>query len=421
MTAAHLVILANGSVGAEKQALALAGASGLPFRVLRLLPHPLLARAPTSAQLLAARALGASRRALFDPASAPALDALLGEPPPAFAVSCGRASILASVCARTLGAKTVHIQRPRCGECEFDRLVVPAHDLTFSTRYQTPGNALLSTGSLHAIDAAVLEAARESAEGAALLRRPSPRVALLLGGPTPACAYTPEDAVHTLHHAHASTRRAGGSLLVSTSRRSPAELVRAVAALAAADPQHVSAWLAQTHGAAGPSPSADYGAPNYSSAFGSNPYEAFLTTAEHLVVTADSVNMATEAVAAAHFTGARVHIALAEACRSRDSWTGWQLGNNVSHHRNHNTAQFWADWSPLQLRTRGARRRLRAFLDSLLDVGAAQPFAAELPFELGPGDGTGEAGRALQLEIATQTKRIARSLFGPITTLRRHL
>lgn len=373
-----IVVLSNGVVGAEKQAIALARAWGRPYRVLRILPHPLLARAPTSAQLLAARTFGA-RSALFDPSS-PDLDAL-SAPLPAVAVSCGRASILASVYMRALGAgalRTVHIQHPRVPLCEFDRVILPAHDLPSEWSGGAAGwgldllrsgggpparhgAVLTSIGSLHAIDAAALA----GADVRELRQLPRPRAALLIGGPTLAAPYSAEEAERVLGAAHAAVRAASGSLLVSTSRRSPPALVRAVERLAAADTS-VRAWGAadEARGAA-------------------NPFLGFLACADHLVVTADSVNMATEACAAAHFTGARVHLALGEAC---------------------------APPHALQLRARGASRRLRLFLDSLLDGGAAAPFEARALGTAEAADSAG-AGRQLCRAIALQPVEIARAVF----------
>lgn len=376
-------VLSNGAAGAEKQAIALARGWGKPYRTLRVLPHPLLARAPTSAQLLVARTVGVSG-ALFDRRS-PDVDALFGSPLPAFAVSCGRASILASVCLRTLGKgllRTVHIQHPRCSFENFDHVVLPSHDIHGRATgadgwgwasgpagvglQRTQTGLITSIGSLHSIDAGALAAARESEEARALECAPRPHIVLLLGGPTAAAPYSPEDAQCVLRAAHSVACRAGGSLLVSTSRRSPPALVHAVNELASAD-SLVRAWGVADEGKGVP-----------------NPYLAFLACADHLIVTADSVNMATEACAAAHHTGARVHIALAEAC------AGPRL---------------------LQLRARGASARLRFFLDMLLHGGAVEPFEPQA-FEASVKADRSACGQALRCAIASQTAKIARAVFG---------
>ncbi|KAG8464268.1 hypothetical protein KFE25_003331 [Diacronema lutheri] len=384
----EIAVLSNGVVGAEKQAIALARASGRAFRVLRIVPHPLLARAPTSAQLLVAR-IGGVRASLFDQRCGD-VEALFARPLPAFAVSCGRASILASVCLRALGAgalRTVHIQHPRCDLSEFDRVVLPRHDIAHArvgagwgrafgwadgARAHVPCNALVTTGSLHAIDDAALAAARAgAAPGSGDTQPPSPRVALLLGGPTVAAPYSVEAAARVLHGVHDSVRAAGGSLMVTTSRRSPHTLARAVAELASVDPA-VCAWGVADGRA--------------------NPYLAFLACAEHLIVTADSVNMVTEACAAAHFTGASVHVALGDACASSRACA---------------------------LRARGATRRLRSFVGSLFDGAAALPLRSDgrLAFDGAAAASVGRSagdGEALRREIALQPMRIARAAFGVV-------
>jgi mitochondrial fission protein ELM1 len=156
--------------------------------------------------------------------------------------------------------------------------------------------------------------------------------------------------------------------MVTTSRRSPAVLSRAVGELAAADPR-VRAWRG-AHDEGGSA---------------ANPYLEFLATADHVVVTADSVNMVTEAVAAAHFTAAVVHVALDDACDTPPPMPQALLG-------------------------RGSRRRLESFLKYLFDHQAAVPFEPARPFEREADVPRG--GRQLQRDIAEQPARIARAVFG---------
>ena len=157
------VVLGNGVVGAEKQALALARAVGLPFTCHHAAPTA-GASLPTQAQLWLTSVLG--ERALGLPTL---------EPRPQLAISCGRASVPASVALRAASngqTLTVHVQRPPCSASAFDLVVAPRHDFGDDPR-SVPPNVLLTEGSLHSIDASSLHAARaEWARPLALLPRP---------------------------------------------------------------------------------------------------------------------------------------------------------------------------------------------------------------------------------------------------------
>ena len=139
------VVLSNGVVGAEKQALALARAVGLPFTCHHASPSVGEAL-PTQAQLWLTSALGV--RALGLPTL---------EPPPQLAISCGRASVPASVALRAASngqTLTVHIQRPPCSMSAFDLVVAPRHDFGCDEAFLPP-KVLLTEGSLHSIDASL--------------------------------------------------------------------------------------------------------------------------------------------------------------------------------------------------------------------------------------------------------------------------
>ena len=130
------VVLGNGVVGAEKQALALARAVGLPFTCHHAAPAA-GASLPTQAQLWLTSVLG--ERALGLPTL---------EPRPQLAISCGRASVPASVALRAASngqTLTVHVQRPPCSASAFDLVVAPRHDFGDDPR-SVPPNVLLTEG-----------------------------------------------------------------------------------------------------------------------------------------------------------------------------------------------------------------------------------------------------------------------------------
>ena len=188
------------------------------------------------------------------------------EQPPDIAVGCGRAAQAELVAMRSKGTRTVYVQDPRRGYARFDLVVAPAHD-----RVEAP-NAVSMIGAPGRLTPARLAAARETwAELAAL---PSPRVAVLIGGPSRRHRFTP--GIMAAHAgALAKVLAQGGALMLSLSRRSPPELGARLAALAERHPGRVRLYRGE----------------------GANPYAGFLAHADAVLVTEDSANMLTEACA----------------------------------------------------------------------------------------------------------------------------
>ena len=230
--ARRAVILGNGVVGAEKQCVALAeavgralpAASGLPFSLRRVqLPTP-MRRLPTRLQLAAGALLGVNSRLARDVLAD-------GAAPPALAISCGRASIPASVALKEAARDrtlTVHVQRPACDTRRFDLVVAPRHD--YATHERVPSNVFLTDGSLHGLGGAE-PLRRAAAEWRDVLHPYArPRLVLLLGGAVSrrwwqrplAPELTAESTGRLVRSAADAVARRGGSLLVSTSRRTPA-------------------------------------------------------------------------------------------------------------------------------------------------------------------------------------------------------
>ncbi len=161
------------------------------------------------------------------------------------------------------------------GADEFDLIAVPRHD-----RRKPAVNLLEVIGAPHRVTAERLaEAARLWAPQFAAL--PTPRIAVIVGGSTRRHQFTEAMAMELGRQTSAMASSAGGSLLVTTSRRtgrSPAAaLIEALSV-----PQRVHRW-----GDAG-----------------DNPYMGFLALADAIVVTGDSVSMCSEACA----TSAPVYI-----------------------------------------------------------------------------------------------------------------
>ncbi len=200
------------------------------------------------------------------------------EPPwPDIFIGCGRASIPFALGMRDWSrGKTfvVQLQDPRVNPREFDVVVPPIHD-----RLEGP-NVIPIVGACHRVTPQRLEEAVAEFTGGALDELPSPRFAVLIGGKSKRQDISAKRAREISDSLVAAQRETGGSLLVTLSRRT-AEGAR----------MQFRTWLAP-HSAI------------FFEGEGANPYPAILGVADHVFVTADSVNMATEASA----TSKPVHI-----------------------------------------------------------------------------------------------------------------
>ncbi len=253
-------ILSDGRAGNDRQSQALAEALNLSVRWM-----PATLRVPWSwvAPRIAAGGLAA--------VDSEARAALLEQPAPVL-IACGRRSALVN---RLLKARwgekvfAIQVLNPRIAPDHFDLLVVPRHD-------HLSGEHVLSvTGSLHQVGPAWLEQGRQGFP--ALGQLPEPRTLLLVGGPTRALpirrAYI-DTLISTLRHWH---ERDGGSLLISSSRRTPGWIVGRLRE----ELQDI--------------PGDRY----WASSEDDNPYAGYLAWAQRIVVTPDSANMLTESAATA--------------------------------------------------------------------------------------------------------------------------
>ena len=214
-------------------------------------------------------------RWMLDPSSDP-VEPAADEAWPDLWIATGRATLPLSVQAKARsGGKTfvVQTQDPRWRTEAYDLVVAPAHDGVAGP------NVLSITGSPHRVTAGRL------AEGAAafadrLDRLPRPRVAVLIGGRSRAFDLTEAHAADLADRIGVAIEAAGGSLMLTFSRRTPGAAKAAMTARLGRLPGLI--WDGE----------------------GPNPYFAFLHFADHILVTEDSANMAADAAS----TGAPVHI-----------------------------------------------------------------------------------------------------------------
>lgn len=247
--------LTDGHAGNVRQAAALADALGVPVeRTLALRPSPL-------ARLSAPRFPPLTSKPFGD-----AFDALLAAAP-ALAIGCGRQAALATRLLRARGARTVQILDPRMDPAHWDLVVAPEHDGLRGD------NVVTLLGSLHPVDDAWLADAR--ARFARFAALPRPRTALLLGGSSAHARFDRKAFEMMAGQLEPVLAREGGSMLATTSRRTPRDLRQALRERCAGTPG--IAWTGADDG--------------------ENPYPGLLAWADRIVCSPDSVNMISEACA----------------------------------------------------------------------------------------------------------------------------
>ncbi len=251
--------------GENTQILALAQALGLPYEVKRLAYRaydflPGLLRLPSLA--------GIDRAA-----SSP-----LAPPWPDLLISAGMRNepVCRWIKHHSPATRLVHIGRTWAATSHFDLIVT-------TPQYRLPedDNILHNVTTMQRIDDCLLQAAARE-WGPRLAHLPAPYLAVMIGGNSGPYTFGPQAARRLAAEVTRLWRGTGGSLLISTSARTPATAIDALAD--ALDlPAHLYRWR----------PADD-----------DNPYLGFLALAQAIVVTSDSIAMLSEACA----TGRPVHI-----------------------------------------------------------------------------------------------------------------
>lgn len=262
-------VVSDGRTGMENQALGLAEA------VQRLTPAEISVKRIRWGKLFDRLPSALKATWMLDASSDPVIPAP-GDAWPDLWIATGRAALpLSAGLRRRSGGRTfvVQTQDPRWKTGAYDLVVAPAHDDL------TGPNVLSITGSPHRVTPARLAEGAAAFE-AALAPLPRPRVAVLIGGRSMAFDLPEAHAAELADRIAAAIEGAGGSLMLTFSRRTP-EAAKAV----------MTARLSGLPGLIW-------------DGTGPNPYFAFLHFADHVLVTEDSANMAAEAAS----TGAPVHI-----------------------------------------------------------------------------------------------------------------
>ena len=262
-------VVSDGRTGMENQALGLAEA------VQRLTPATITVKRIRWGKLFDRLPSALKATWMLDASSDPVIPAP-GDAWPDLWIATGRAALpLSAGLRRRSGGRTlvVQTQDPRWKTGAYDLVVAPAHDEL------TGPNVLSVTGSPHRVTPARLAEGAAAFE-AALFPLPRPRVAVLIGGRSMAFDLPETHAAELADRIAAAIEGAGGSLMLTFSRRTPEAAKAAMTARLGGLPGMI--W----------------------DGTGPNPYFAFLHFAAHVLVTEDSANMAAEAAS----TGAPVHI-----------------------------------------------------------------------------------------------------------------
>lgn len=296
-------VISDGRAGIENQALGLAEAVGR-LMPLHVAPKRIVIKSPW-AKL--------PRAFWGDPFKRLSPDGALLRPPfPALWIACGRLSTPFARAVKELNPNvfTVQIQAPRAPLDAFDLVIPPLHDkLAGENVFPILGSPNRVTQSVLRHDAEILAPAIE--------KLGAPRIAVLIGGSNRAYSMT-QGCADKLAAELAALADRGAALMITTSRRTNPEAVRALRA--ALGERAYFFWSGGTVNGL------------------KNPYFGMLGLADHIIVTGDSVNMAAEAAA----TGKPVHVV------------------------------------PLERRNRAAASKFEIFHEELRARGAANVFNGEL-------------------------------------------
>ena len=254
-------VVTDGKAGMESQCVGLAEALGLSPEIKRIAPRAPWRWLPPQLWPCPLRALG------------PQGDRLV-PPWPDLLIATGRQTVAPAIAVRRAAAGqtfTVQIQDPTVDPSRFDLVVAPAHDGLAGE------NVVTTLGALHRVTKERLaDAARQFRDRYAAL--PRPLVAVLIGGNNRQYRLSDGAATRLADGLVRLARDSGAGIAVTPSRRTgPHALALIAERLRELAPGSWDIWDGS----------------------GDNPYFAMLALADAIVVTGDSVNMVSEACAAA--------------------------------------------------------------------------------------------------------------------------
>lgn len=244
--------LVDDRTGHTGQVLGVIGKLGVPY-MLKRLEYNRLGTLPNGLLGASLRHLDATRKSLIAP------------PWPSLVIAAGRRTlpVLRYIKKNSPKTTTVYSGWPE-SMAAIDLIVAPRHD-----HPPTHPKVITTLAPLHAVTADTLIAARAAWEGK-FAHLPKPWIALCLGGKTKKGDYTPADWHQLLQLAQHTAGE--GSLLITTSRRTPTDAVDLFSSLLTS-PYLLHRWDRDKE----------------------NPYLGILGSADAVIVTGDSLSMCAEA------------------------------------------------------------------------------------------------------------------------------
>jgi len=245
--------LVDDRTGHTGQVLGVIGKLGLPF-ILKRLEYNWKTHLPASL-------IGASLTSVDKSHSAP-----VGAPWPALVIAAGRRTIPVAHYIKKKSPKTIIAYLMWPGSAKgFDFIAVPKHD-----RHHAGDTIITTVAPLHAVTPETLAAARE-AWLSRFTHLPRPWIAVTLGGNTKHGKYAPADWRELITRARDLAPT--GTLMVTTSRRTPKEALDIIAPLLEGSSHLLHRWDMDKD----------------------NPYLGLLGCADAIIPTGDSLSMCTEA------------------------------------------------------------------------------------------------------------------------------
>lgn len=244
--------LVDDRTGHTGQVLGVISKLGVPYALKRL-EYNALSRLPTFVLGATTAHLNTTRSALLNP------------PFPPLVIAAGRRTlpVLRAIKKRSPATRTIYLMKPEV-TADIDLIVVPEHD------HPTPSAQVFTTvAPLHAVTEEALDAARVE-WGPQFAHLPRPLVGLCLGGPTKHGGFSAAEWREIIMRAQ--TFAGQGSLLITTSRRTPKEALD-LCKIMIQKPHILHAWHVGKD----------------------NPYLGILGLSDGIIVTGDSLSMCAEA------------------------------------------------------------------------------------------------------------------------------
>ncbi|MFV9875095.1 MAG: mitochondrial fission ELM1 family protein [Rickettsiales endosymbiont of Dermacentor nuttalli] len=192
----------------------------------------------------------------------------LKEPFPDIIITAGRRAAVSSLYIKRKNPKTfiIQIMDPKINHQYFDLLIIPEHDSP-----PLSPNIIISTGAIHNVNQTLLKEQAEKWRTSFQHLRP-PFIAVIIGGNSKHGTFTENNIKSLIHNINKIASSLVGSLLITTSRRTPMSLrTKLINSIT------VPHFIYDFHDNS------------------SNPYHGILALSDIIIVTGDSVSMCSEA------------------------------------------------------------------------------------------------------------------------------